>query len=188
MNHPSSSARCASVVMVAVVGVAVGCGGEVARQSWENTYAGSGEDLFLVDDDFTCLGDARWDIVGHSRVWNPLGHQNEAVDHARQRSLGSYPVGTVIQLFPGEASVKRGRGFSPATGDWEFLVLNVDSGESVITARGTTDIGNAAGSCLSCHGGAQAFDYACFTNTSCVPLPSFINTTVVPADDDPRCR
>jgi hypothetical protein len=165
-----------------------GCGGAVARQPWENTFTGSGDDAFLVDDDFVCLDDARWDVVGGTRVWNALGRQGQAVDHARQHSLGSYPVGTVIQIFADEASVKRGRGFSPETGDWEFLVLDVSSGETVITQRGTTEVKNAAGTCLSCHGAAQAFDYACFTNSSCAPLPFFIDTTVVPEDDDPRCR
>ena len=32
-----------------------------------------------------------------------------------------YPPGSVIQLIPGEAMVKRDRGFNAATHDWEFL-------------------------------------------------------------------
>ncbi len=181
---------------IGVVGVVVGAvvstfgcgGGEVARQTWTNTFDGVGDDAFLVDDDFVCLGDERFDVVGHSRIWNKNGKQDEAVAHARAKDIGEYPVGTVIQLFPSEASVKRGKGFSPETGDWEFLVLNVDSGETVITERGTTDISNVGGSCVSCHGGASAYDYACFSNEGCGPLPFFINTDVKPDVDDPRCR
>lgn len=175
----------ATVAMVSVV--VAGCGDAPARQAWDNTFVGDGEDLFLADDDFPCLADRRWDVVDGTRIWNPLGRQVEAVARARQRDLGDYPVGTVVQLFPEEAMVKRGRGFSAATNDWEYLVLHVASGQTVITGRGTTEVSNPAGSCLSCHGAATAFDSICFTNTSCAPLPFFINTDVDPAAD-PRCR
>ena len=67
-------------------------------------------------------------------------------------------------------------------------MLDPSSGATVITARGTTEIGNVGGTCLSCHGRAQAFDTVCFTNTNCVPLPFFVDTRVDPARDDPRCR
>ena len=176
------------VAAVIVVGGAVACGGDVVRTEWVNTFEAVGDDAFLVDDDFVCLADSRYEQIGKTRIWNALGRQQQAVEHARSGGIGAYPVGTVIQLFPGEASVKRARGFSPATGDWEFFVLNVDSGESVITERGTTEIANIGGTCLSCHGRANAFDYACFTNTGCGPLPFFINTDMQPDRDDPRCR
>jgi hypothetical protein len=173
----------ASVVVVAACGAA-------ERQQWEDTFTGDGEDAFLVDDDFVCLDDARIVDVGGRRIWNVLGgqQQEQAVALARSGAPGTYPVGTVVQLFPFEAMVKRGQGFSPATNDWEYLLLDTSSGESVITARGTTDIRNAAGTCLSCHGAAAAFDNVCFTNSSCKPLPAFIDTHVVPSRDDARCQ
>ncbi len=165
------------------------CGAPSERQSWENSFQGEGEDAFLLDDDFVCLGDERFENVEGRRMWNALGHQLEAVEHGRLRSLGEYPVGTVIQLFPDEASVKRGRGFSPATGDWEFLALSFDDdGRSIIHNRGTTEIANAAGSCISCHARANAFDYVCFTNDGCGSFPFFVDATVDPDADDPRCR
>jgi hypothetical protein len=164
------------------------CGGPVERQDWQNTFQGEGEDLFLVDDDFVCLGDARFDNVDGTRLFNPLGRQLEAVEHARRKSLGEYPVGTVLQLFYDEASVKRGRGFSPETGDWEFLTLAADvDKKTVITSRGTTEVRNVGGTCMSCHGGANAYDYTCFTNRGCGSLPFFIDTDVQPDVDDPRC-
>jgi hypothetical protein len=180
--------RCVAVCALLVTPGA-GCGA-AGRQPWTNTFDGDGEDAFLVDDDFACLGDDRFTDVAGRRIWNVLDRQRQeqAVALARSGLPGAYPVGTVVQLFPGEAMVKRGRGFSPATNDWEYFVLDVDSGESVITARGTTDVGNAAGTCLSCHGAAQAFDTVCFTNSGCVELPFFIDTNVDPATDDPRCR
>ena len=36
-----------------------------------------------------------------------------------------YPVGTVLQLIPTEAMVKRHKGYSPSTDDWEFFALKV---------------------------------------------------------------
>jgi hypothetical protein len=178
-----------SVFAFAAAVVAASCAAP-ERQEWPNTYAGDGPDAFLTDDDFACLDDERFANVGGRRIWNVFGEplQGQAVALAKSRMPGSYPVGTVVQLFPGEVMVKRGAGFSAATGDWEYLVLDPSSGASVITARGTTDVGNVGGTCLSCHGVAQAFDSVCFTNTSCIELPGFIDTNVVPARDDPRCQ
>jgi hypothetical protein len=34
-----------------------------------------------------------------------------------------YPVGTIVQVFPFEAVVKRGGGFNPSGGGWEFFNL-----------------------------------------------------------------
>jgi hypothetical protein len=176
-----------AVAFVAFVGL-LGCAA-AERQEWENTFVGDGDDAFLIDDDFACLADRRWADVAGRRVWNVFGgvRHTQAVALAESRAPGEYPVGTVLQLFPFEAMVKRGAGFSAATNDWEYLVLDTSSGSTVITARGTTDVGNPAGSCLSCHGAAAAYDSVCFTNSSCRPLPFFIDTNVDPASDE-RCR
>lgn len=185
----SSSLVGGLLALSGVLSGALSCSGAPERQEWTNTWDGDGEDLFLVDDDFVCLGDARWQQVGHSRLWNPLGHQQAAVEHASTKSLGAYPVGTVIQLFPEEASVKRGKGFDDATADWEFFKLAADDdGNTVIVERGTADIGNPAGTCIGCHAGANAYDYACFSNAGCGALPPFVDTDLDPETEDPRCR
>jgi methylmalonyl-CoA mutase len=49
-----------------------------------------------------------------------------------------YPPGTVIQLVPQEAMVKRESGFAPEANDWEFFFLNVDAEGTEIAARGVT--------------------------------------------------
>lgn len=171
-----------------IAALALSCGGAPERQEWVNGFETDGEDLFLVDDDLGCLADAPWEPVDNYKVWNPLGHQLEAVAHARTRALGEYPVGTVVSLFHDELSVKRGRGFSPETGDWEFLTLSVDDDrQTVITNRGTTEIKNVAGSCISCHDGAAAYDFVCGSNHSCGDLPFFVNTQPDSASEDPRC-
>jgi hypothetical protein len=158
------------------------------RQTWPNTFHGPGEDAFLSDDDFRCLGDARFETVGKLRVTNTLGHQKEAVAVAKGETPGPYPVGTLVSLLPDEAMVKRGQGFSPATGDWEFLRLHLGTGKTIITARGTTEVKNLGGTCISCHTPAKDSDFVCATSSKCPKLPFFINTDIHPAKDDPRCR
>ncbi len=159
------------------------------RIAWANDYSGDGEDLFVLDDDLNCLGEDNWVEVNGTRVTNLLDHQEEAVAVAQNPGEGSaFPVGTILQLGADEAMVKRGAGFSPDTADWEFLSLHVGSGRTVITQRGTTEIANPAGTCMSCHIAATNFDNVCFTNTQCAPLPFFIDIDIDPTTDDPRCK
>jgi hypothetical protein len=173
-----------TTVTIAIAVAMVACTPE--RQAWSDTFNGDGEDAFLIDDDFVCLADEQVSRVGHTNLWNVLGHDDEMVAVA-EAGTGTWPVGTVVQLFASEAMVKRGVGFSRASQDWEFLKIDAGSGRTVITERGTDAISNPAGSCLGCHA-ASTHDYVCFTNDGCAPLPGFINTDVDPATDDPRCQ
>lgn len=176
------------IALLAAAAFVVGACSTPVRQEWVNGYDGDGEDLFLVDDDLGCLADAPWESAGNFKVWNGLGHQLEAVEHARSKALGPYPVGTVLSLFHDEVSVKRGRGFSPETGDWEFIKLAVDENQKTIIAeRGTTAISNVGGSCIACHDGANAFDFVCGTNDGCGALPFFVDTSPDSREEDPRC-
>src|SRR5688572_27004573 len=56
---------------------------------------------------------------------NRRGHLDEALAVARSDDGGEYPVGTIIQLVPQEAMVKRRAGWNAATNDWEFFFLDV---------------------------------------------------------------
>src|SRR5262249_12242623 len=49
-----------------------------------------------------------------------------------------YPIGTIIQVFPFEAMVKRGGGFNPSGGGWEFFNLKVSPQGTLITGRTPT--------------------------------------------------
>src|SRR5262249_16616437 len=53
-------------------------------------------------------------------VDNLLGRLDATLAVANSKTGGAYPPGSVIQLIPGEAMVKRDQGFNPATRDWEF--------------------------------------------------------------------
>ncbi len=147
------------------------------------------EDLDLNADDFTCILD--WPQVERVRVTNMLGYQPEAEAALRSDSGGEYPVGTVIQLIPTEAMVKRAPGFSPATNDWEFFVLEVSAEGTNILERGTTGVVNEAfgeASCMDCHQEAEPqFDLVCSDSHGCEPLPVSADQLEQFQQSDPRC-
>ena len=153
---------------------------------------GDGEDLELVASDFECILD--WPQVGRYRVLNKLGHQEEAEAVARSADGGEFPVGTILQLVPNEAMVKRHAGFSPETSDWEFFFLEVsadgDNGGTAIVERGTTEVKNGfGGSCIGCHSEARPeFDLVCADDHGCEPLPVSVEEILAFQNSDPRCQ
>src|SRR5262249_31954439 len=102
---------------------------------------------------------------------------------------GIYPVGTVIQLVPFEASVKRARGFSPASNDWEFFSLSTSATGTTIRARGTMNVVNQfGGNCFTCHKNAQPqWDFLCEQDHGCDPIPITAAQIEALQQADPRC-
>ena len=76
--------------------------------------------------------------VGDHFVGSLNGHLAAALAVARSKTGGVYPVGTVIQLIPTEAMVKRHAGYSPSTGDWEFFSLAVSTQGTQIKSSGAS--------------------------------------------------
>ncbi len=112
--------------------------------------AAAPEDLDMTAEDFDCI--LEWTHTGRYYLTNPLGHIEEAVAVAESPTGGTFPVGTIVQLVPFEAMVKRAAGWSPSTGDWEFFALDVSEEGTTIAARGTDDVVNQfGGNCLGCH-------------------------------------
>jgi hypothetical protein len=111
--------------------------------------------------------------VGDHFVASLNGHLAAALAVARAAHGGVYPVGTLIQLVPTEAMVKRHTGYSAATHDWEMFSLRVSAHGTRIAAEGTTNVVNAfGGSCASCHSLADTrFDFVCGKTHGCAPLP-----------------
>jgi hypothetical protein len=90
------------------------------------------EGQIKVDDSsFRCITEMT--SVKHFYVDNLLGNLEATVAVAKAGS-GEYPVGSVLQLMPNEVMVKHGKGFSPATRDWEFFWIDV-SKEGQKTSR-----------------------------------------------------
>jgi hypothetical protein len=130
------------------------------------------EDFVAQASDFTNLADMT--PVRGFFVANKLGHldQTLAVANATQNG-GTYPVGTIIQLVPTEAMVKRKAGFDPTLGDWEFFTLKVSPTGTEISSRGGPEVVNFTGlSCGDCHKKADPkFDFVCEHDHGCDPLP-----------------
>lgn len=138
-------------------------------------------------DSFRCI--RQMTPVRHFFVDNLLGHTEATLAAANSATGAIYPEGSVVQLVPTEAMVKREKGFNPATGDWEFFELEVSEHGSRIRTRGVADVNNRFGkNCFSCHVPARnPWDFICETGHGCEPIP--INRTMTGAlqRSDPRC-
>src|SRR5688500_8149249 len=149
-----------------------GAEGESEPSTSENALERGREDLDMKAEDFQCI--LTWDKVRMFRITNLLGHTEEALAIARANEGGEYPVGTIIQLIPSEAMVKRGKGFSRASNDWEFFSLqNTPSGSTIRARGGDASVKNSVGgSCLECHSmAAPQWDMTCEKTHGCDPLP-----------------
>ena len=129
--------------------------------------------------DFTNLHDMT--KVRGFYVDNRLGHLRAGARGGERARAATYPVGTILQLVPQEAMVKRRTGFDPVTKDWEFFFLTTDATGTKIVTRGTDDVVNRfGGNCAACHAAADdRFDLVCEKDHGCAPLP-------IGDDIDPR--
>ncbi|MCB9561969.1 MAG: hypothetical protein H6709_13725 [Kofleriaceae bacterium] len=150
--------------------------------------APAGEDLDMQAADFGCIRDGT--KVDKFFIKNPLGHLDDAVAVATSATGGRYPVGTILQLVPQEAMVKRATGWNPTTNDWEFFALSVSGATTTIQARGVEDVSNSfGGNCFACHDqAAPQWDLVCETTHGCDPLQ--ISDTIIEnlQNGDSRCN
>lgn len=146
------------------------------------------EDPVLGADDFGCVLD--WPKVRRFRITNVLGDVDASLAVANSADGGSYPVGTLIQLVPTEAMVKRAPGFAPQSNDWEFFSLSVSADGTEILARGSDRVVNAfGGNCFDCHAKAEPqWDFICEQDHGCDPLPFTAEQIEAVQNADPRCR
>jgi hypothetical protein len=121
-------------------------------------------------------------------VDNLRGNVDATLAAANSRTGAVYPPGSVVQLIPGEAMVKRDRGFNAATHDWEFFALDPSKDGTKVLQRGTVDVTNGLGTCLGCHAQAGAqWDLVCESSHGCAPLS--VTRAMIGAlqRTDPRC-
>lgn len=160
-------------------GAVVACGSDPAREGagigmfggTGTTEAGKVEDFKATSKDFTNIHDMT--PVRGFFVDNKSGHLAEAVAMAKANKGGVYPVGTILQLVPQEAMVKRRPGWNAATKDWEFFFLDVTPQGTEIVTRGADQVVNRFGAnCASCHQAAKPrFDFVCENSHGCDALP-----------------
>lgn len=140
------------------------------------------------DNSFQCMR-KKMLPVRHFYVDNLLGNQAGTLAAANAPKGAIYPAGSVVQLVPTEAMVKREAGFSPATGDWEFFELEVNDKGSKIGKRGFAEVNNRFGkNCFTCHVPARdPWDFICETGHNCEPIPIDHKMTGALQRSDPRC-
>jgi len=179
----------ASIALALVVSVGVGaCGGGGTYRAAQRRPAPTAppEDLDAKPADFRNL--TTMTKVRGFFIDNRLGHLPEALRVADSPGGGVYPVGTIVQLVPQEAMVKRRNGWNPTTHDWEFFFLKTSATGTEIVTRGATETVNRfGGNCFSCHAKADAkWDLVCEQSHGCDPLP--IGREVINAiqNADPR--
>lgn len=151
----------------------------------ESTPTVTPEDFVAAPSDFECL--TRQERVRHFRIANPLGHLDAALAVARGEAPPPYPVGTILQLVPVEAMVKRAPGFFPEAHDWEFFVLGVSTAGTEIRQRGRGEVVNIGSPCFACHGAAPQTDFVCENTNGCVPLDLSEALITFLQSADPRC-
>ena len=140
--------------------------------------------------DFKCLSQGIQPPGKHFYVFNRNKRKlKKAVAIASGDLPGEeYPVGTILQLLPIEAMVKRGGKYNPSGHGWEFFQLSISpTNKAEIVDRGAAEVKNFA-SCQGCHLGGQAaqFDLVCEGHGA---APLFLTDAQVTAlqHGDPRC-
>ena len=141
----------------------------------------------ITAETFTCIRD--YTPVRGFYVHNLDGNVAATVAAAEAESGGTWPEGSLVQLVPGEAMVKREAGFNPATRDWEFFELDVSADGTSIRGRGFADVVNRfGGNCFACHVKARPeFDLICEQDHGCDPIPLSRTALTALQKTDPRC-
>jgi hypothetical protein len=178
----------ALVAIPIIVAAAVGCSSasDDSESATETTVV---EDVVVDADAFKPLADMT--AVRGFFVDNVAGHLDATLAVANDPEGGSYPVGTVIQLIPQEAMVKRAPGFDPDANDWEFFTLDVTPAGTTIISRGGSEVVNrfSGTSCAGCHSAAEPqFDLVCEDDHGCAPLPVGDDVIAAIQQADPRPR
>jgi hypothetical protein len=147
---------------------------------------------FVADEsDFTCVRD--WPKVRNLRVFHHKARKLRKAIRTLEKGLPGYklPKGTIVQLVPFEAMVKRGGRFNPEGRGWEFFRLLRSPEGTVIDQRGGPEVVNAftGDSCQGCHGAAPDFDLICEKDHGCVSLPAFVTDEFLQLlqETDARC-
>ncbi len=141
--------------------------------------------------DFSCMMQGAT-VPGHKvRIFH---HKKRLLRKAirvleREKPKKKYPVGTILQLVPFEAMVKRGGRFNKDGNGWEFFALRPTATGTEIVARGAADVVNQFNgtSCQGCHVASRDFDFVCDVDHGCglLGVPDAVILRL--QEIDPRC-
>jgi hypothetical protein len=145
-------------------------------------------DTAITEKSFACIHDGGAVKIRQTYIRNPdPAKLKEAVQIFEGNLPGKeYPLGTTIQLVPGEAMVKESKKNFPNTNGWEFFALTVSADGTKIASRGDS-ASNPVGTCLGCHQPAAKFDFICEKTHGCAPIPVTDAQIAMRQDQDARC-
>ena len=168
------------VAAMLTMGLGIATGGQAIEVPEPNA-------VMVNESSFRCIREMV--PVRHFYIDNLLGNKPGTLEAANAPNGAVYPPGSVVQLVPTEAMVKREQGFSPATGDWEFFELEVSESGSKIRTRGFADVNNRFGkNCFTCHVPArEPWDFICESGHGCEAIPIDHSMTGALQRSDPRC-
>ena len=153
----------------------------------QSNSADNDKQIPITDATFKCLTEMTQ--AGNYFVSNLLGNLQTTLDAANSTTGAIFPPGSVVSLVPNEAMVKHQNGWNASTNDWEFFLLDIAAEGTTIAARGTTEVGNQAGTCLGCHQLARPeWDLICGTTHGCAPLPFTREQIMGVQKADLRCK
>ncbi|MGH9187753.1 MAG: hypothetical protein ACRD0U_18395 [Acidimicrobiales bacterium] len=178
-----------AIPIAIAIAVAVGCSSAPDDEADADTSVVDEpvEDVVVEADDFKPLADMT--PVREFFVDNVAGDLDATLAVANDPDGGVYPVGSVIQLIPQEAMIKRAPGFDPDSNDWEFFTLEVTAEGTTIVTRGGSEVVNrfSGSSCSGCHSAAEPqFDFVCEDDHGCAPLPVGDDVITAIQGADPR--
>ncbi|MGD2132831.1 MAG: hypothetical protein PVI23_08565 [Maricaulaceae bacterium] len=161
--------------------------GQTSEPAEVETAAAPAIEVAVTEADFGCIRDM--EPVRGFYVANVLGDLEATLAVANSETGGTYPPGSLVQLVPSEAMLKREPGYSPDTNDWEFFELVVSDTGTAINVRGTSDAVNRfGGNCRDCHVQAQPqWDMICEQTHGCAPIPITPVMSRAIQKTDPRC-
>jgi len=150
--------------------------------------SGYAQDIVITEKDFTCIRDGH--KIRNTFIRHPDPAKLKEAMRIFQDSVPDkeYPVGTFMQLVPGEVMVKHPREKFPKTNGWEFFALDVSESGTKIRDRGDNVVNLSQGvTCLSCHQPAAKFDFVCEKGHGCAPIPFDDKKIAEIQASDPRC-
>ena len=152
-----------------------------------SAYAERTKETEITEKSFGCL--LGGNKIGNTYISNPDPEKlREAMRIYKDNVQDTdYPVGTILQLFPDQAMVKRTAEQFPLTNGWEFFEFEILQGKTLIRARGDRVSSRNSVPCMACHQNAPKFDFVCGKNHGCAPL-SFSEQKIAEIQaSDERC-
>jgi hypothetical protein len=165
---------CRRIVLVVGLGLVMTC----------SAYA---QDVTVSEESFSCLREGT--KIRNTYIKNADPEKLKEAVRIFKNSVPDkeYPVGTFLQLLPGEAMVKHPRAKFPATNGWEFFALDLSEQGTKIKSRGDKVVNFQGVLCMSCHQPAAKFDFVCEKGHGCAPVPLDDQKIAELQAADPRC-